>query len=622
MRPDQSDFCVGDWVVRPQRCRIERGSKAVRVKPKSMAVLECLARADGAVITRDALFAAVWPGAAVTDDVLTHSVVELRKAFDESARDARVIETIPKKGFRLVPPVRPLDNESSRGKRLLSTWSLAGIGASIILGIFAWQWLATTETIEPLTGAQTIAVLPFVDMSPDGDQAYFADGLSEELINRLTQLRGLQVTGRTSSFYFKGRNGDLREIGERLDVNHVLEGSVRKSGTQLRITAQLIDVSNGFHLWSRIFDRPFEDVFLIQEEIAESVAQALSIKLQVGELGTIVGGTDNIDAFDQVLLGIALYREFDADAMLQAAEHFERAITLDPEFALAWAYLADVYRNTRLVLSNEDYAVNREQSELALDRALQLAPTSPYILRTAARRYIDEGRWSKTESTLALAESSENQAASTNSSIRIEFYTKMGRVNDAIALTERVRRINPLDPSVTMYLGHLYSSQGLHEKALAELDRGYGLHGSLPLISVEGLLTALASDDEDEITRWLARAIEHEQPGAQNVHREMAQRLGDREIALSWLRNAFENSSVPDYYTVVWASYYHDIELALAALQRSPDPWAFWLGVTADIRERPEFKSLVRELGLEAYWREFGWADYCRPLGADDFECG
>jgi len=619
MLTEQADFYVGDWIVRPQRCRIERGSKSVRVKPKSMAVLECLAQADGGVASRAALFDAVWPGAIVTDDVLTHSIVELRKAFDESARDAQVIETIPKKGFRLIPEVRSMHSGSNPGRQYFHVPQLIGLAIVLLSMALLWDRFYTQPADSIVSEAKSVAILPFVDMSPEGDQGYFADGLAEELINRLTRLRGLQVTARTSSFFFKDTNDDLRAIGDMLGVNHLVEGSVRKSATHFRITAQLIEVSSGFHLWSATFDRPIEDIFVVQDEIAEAVARALSIKLSVGDLGTIAGGTESVDAFDQVLLGNALFRNFDADSMLRAAEYYRRATEIDPDFALAWAALANVYRRTRLVLTEDDYQIRLQQSEFAMAQATKLAPMAPYILRQVADAHIDAGRWADAALQISIAEELDNRAVV--NSVHVDLLAKSGRIRDAIALMERSRRVDPLNASAAMYLGHLYTSQGDYEKALAELDRGYKLGTSLPLISVEGMITALHIGEVGVITRWLARAIEHQQPGAKGVHSEMSQRLGDRESALSWLHEAFELSSIADYYIVIWASYYDDLALATLALQRSPDPWIFWLPMMSDVRIQPEFKSLVRGIGLDSYWREYGWPDYCHAISADHIEC-
>jgi TolB-like protein/DNA-binding winged helix-turn-helix (wHTH) protein len=624
MSPTHADFRLGHWIVRPQRCRIERGDEVIRIKPKSMAVLERLARNSDAVTTRDEIFESVWPGAAVTDDVLTHSIVELRKAFGDTARDARVIETIPKKGFRLLLPVGEIENAPAATRSFTARPVIAAIFAVTVLGtLLTWQRFNEEDPPpDPVDDAVTsVAVLPFVDMSSAGDQEYFADGLSEELINRLTQLRGLQVTGRTSSFYFKGRNEDLRAIGDKLGVNNVLEGSVRKSDARLRITAQLIDVSSGFHLWSEVFDRPTDDIFKVQEEISEAVALALSITLSVGNLGMLEGSTTSLDAFEEIALGNAMHRDMSADGLQKAIDHYERATEIDPQFALAWANIAAAYRHTRLVLTQSEFQERLQASDHALNQALRLAPNSPNILRIAAQKDIDDGQWAAAGEKLQRAEDNDKSVFAKASGTQIDFLAKVGQIREAIARTERAQRADPLDAGLSMYLGHLYATNGEVERGLAELERGYGFGDTPGLISVEGLVNALAGGDAATIRLWLERAIEHQQPGALNVHEEMARLFGDSAAALSWLQDGFQDGNVPDYYTAVWASYYGDHQLAAQALLRSLDTWLFWLPVMRDARQLPEFRTALTEVGLEAYWRQHGWPDTCRPAGPTDFVC-
>ncbi len=397
----ESDFRVGEWLVRPRLGRIECADQTVRVKPKSMAVLQRLAASAGDVVRRNELFDAVWPGSVVTDDVLTQSVVELRKAFGDSARDSRVIETVPRIGFRLVGPVTPAGQRGAQPRPTSPPRSRFFSSAAVGLLVLGQSY--RPEARPAVAGEASIAVLPFVDMSPEASQGYFADGLTEELINTLSKLDGLLVTGRTSSFHFKGRNEDLRTIGDVLGVGHILEGSVRKSGDALRVTAQLIDVRTGFHLWSDTYDRPLADIFAVQDEIAEGVAAALSITLQVGLLGTIAGGTHDVEAYEELMRGNALYAEFTPEAMALAASHYERATALDPDFAIAWANIADIHRSARIVLPKDEANAQREYARAAIERALEIAPDAPYVLIVAANMNLDEGNWAEVERLLRRA---------------------------------------------------------------------------------------------------------------------------------------------------------------------------------------------------------------------------
>ncbi len=190
----------------------------------------------------------------------------------------------------------------------------------------------------------SIAVLPFVNMSNDAEQEFFSDGISEEIINKLAQSAGLQVKGRTSSFAFKGKNMDLKLIGAQLNVSYILEGSVRKAGNILRITAQLINVSDGNHLYSQTFDKELKDIFTIQDEISLAILNAVKIKLLGAEKNTVLKKyTDNVEAYQLYLQGRFYYNKFTKDAFMKAIEYFDRAIALDPNFAIAFSGKAFCY---------------------------------------------------------------------------------------------------------------------------------------------------------------------------------------------------------------------------------------------------------------------------------------
>jgi TolB-like protein len=224
---------------------------------------------------------------------------------------------------------------------------------------------------------KSIAVLPFVNMSSDAEQEYFSDGISEEILNALAKVKGLQVTGRTSSFAFKGQNQDLRQIGEALGVENILEGSVRKSGNTVRITAQLIRVDNGFHLWSETYDRELDNVFAIQDEIATNILQQLKATLLEGEETAVTTARTNAEAYDLYLLAKQRMYERTGPTIEAAAELLDRAIAIDPDYAPAYAQRG--IANLLLAEGAGTYGnVPREQAgaqgKLYLDKALQLDP--------------------------------------------------------------------------------------------------------------------------------------------------------------------------------------------------------------------------------------------------------
>jgi adenylate cyclase len=277
-------------------------------------VLQLLLEHPQEVVTREELRQRLWPDDRFVDyDLALKRILNrLREVLGDSAESPRFIETIPRRGYRFIAPVN---------------------------GAVVHAYAAPAVSV---TG-DSIAVLPFINMSPDLENEFFADGVTEEIINVLSQIERLHVAARTSSFFFKGKHADMRQIGEQLNVRTVLEGSVRKVGDRLRITAQLVNVADGYHLWSERYDRELKDVFAIQDEIARSIADRLKLTLEGdGAEQLVKAGTKNLDAYQLYLKGRALlYRR--GGAISQAAECFDRAVQLDPNYALAWAGLADSY---------------------------------------------------------------------------------------------------------------------------------------------------------------------------------------------------------------------------------------------------------------------------------------
>ena len=247
---------------------------------------------------------------------------------------------------------------------------------------------AATNAAKPTNaghGTSSIAVLPFVDMSQGKDQEYFSDGLSEQLLNALAQIPNLHVAGRTSSFYFKGRNEDLRVIGQKLNVATVLEGSVAKSGNTLRVTAQLINTADGYHLWSHTYDREFKDVFAMQDEIATAVVDALKLKLLPGQAAPSSQRVDPA-AYDQFLLGRKLGREQSIDGWARAIAAYRKALQIAPDYAAAHALLADLLYETSYFNEAADAVIAKQEAALqVVETAIRLEPGLADAYRVRAR---------------------------------------------------------------------------------------------------------------------------------------------------------------------------------------------------------------------------------------------
>ncbi len=480
--------------------------------------------------------------------------------------------------------------------------------------------------------ALSIAVLPFTNMSSDPEQEYFADGLSEELLNHLAQLKGLQVAGRTSSFYFKGKHEDLRIIGEKLGVNHLLEGSVRKAGNRLRITAQLIDAATGTHLWSQTYDRTLDDVFAIQEGIARAVAEALSITLGVGKTVRVAGGTSHVGAYEKYLRARGLYCQSGHADLLRAISIYREALALDPSFARAWSGLHTALATT-LFLVPENSAATREEMAEASAHVLALAPDAWWAQDVCAVQFRLQRRWLEAEvaarEALASAPASEVDPIVTYAF----FLFTVGRVEEAIEYAERARNADPLSLGVSRALQVYLTVAARFDEAQAEYDRSKELAGSRSVTEYLALLRLWRRKDAAPAaieTQYRAFLQHHDLPMA--LTRRMLDALENPTAALAVIQQGFDDPANRDptrtIHIATCADHYGDKDLALAALQRNvPDPnWSnvglIWFPFETGLRTDPRFKQILRDLKLVDYFRaSANWGDFCRPSGPDDFEC-
>lgn len=487
------------------------------------------------------------------------------------------------------------------------------------------------STLATVTEEQSIAVLPFVNMSSDPEQVYFSDGIAEELLNQLTKLRGLHVAGRTSSFYFKNKHEDLRVIGEKLNVAHILEGSVRKAGSRVRISIQLIKVTDGYHLWSESYDRDLNDIFAIQEEIAKAVADALSITLGVGEFGS--GGTRNIAAYDAYLAGLALYNQFGRETIFRAIEQLEKAVALDPEFAHAWSALALTYSSTasRSLISEkaEEFI---EKSDKAASRAIVIAPDAVASLHAETRLQIHRRDWTGAEHTGEKALGLAPADYMTNRGYGF-FLMNVGRVREAIDYFRLAVRREPLALLPSLLLGIAHQINGGFDAALKEFERGKGLVGDQSTSNILILILARDMGNRALLEASLEKIVNDDllPPNNRSMTIYMCSHLDEPEAARMELHRLYSDPAYknPDTRQViaVWSSYFGDHELALNAYHELCETRAFsvyviWRPIHKAMRQHPAFKDLVRSLGLVDYWRNSGkWGDFCLPVGKDDFEC-
>ena len=335
----------GSFEVDLRSGELRKKGVKIRLQEKPFQMLSALLEHPGELVTREALCERLWSSDTFVDfdGSLNTAAGKLREALGDSAENPRFVETVPRRGYRFIAPVEKLPT------------SLPAATASEVSASSPAQQqgpLPTEATVKVARAGRAsgpaekaIAVLPFENFSSEDEQEYFCDGITEELINALTQVDGLRVVARTSAFAFKGQHRDIREIGEELNVRTVVEGSVRKAGDQLRITVQLINTPSGYHVWSQRYDRKLQDVFAIQEEISQSIVKALSTRLISQPGRSLVSKyTDNLEAYDSYLKGLHRWHKQTKEDMGRAIQNFEQAVTQDPNFAPAYVGISDCYR--------------------------------------------------------------------------------------------------------------------------------------------------------------------------------------------------------------------------------------------------------------------------------------
>jgi serine/threonine-protein kinase len=563
-----ADFRLGEWLVQPSLGRISGAQGAVHLRPLLMDFLSLLARDPGRVVTKEEITRAVWGKRFLAKSALTRLVAELRQILGDDVETPRFIETVPKRGYRLVASVSSAQSTAQPGP--------------------------------------SVAVLPFADLSPGKDQEYFCDGLSEELTNALTRLHGLRVIARTSAFAFKGKALDVREIGRQLNVTAVMEGGVQRSADRLRVTVQLINAADGCHLWSERFDRRAGDVFAIQDDIAKAVVAALSIKL-LGDEGSrlIPCPTEDPEAHDLYLRGRYVAARRTPEAYAQAIRYFEQALARDPGYGVAYAALGACCCGSGFV----SYLAPGDafpKAKAAAGRALELDPAlaeAHAVLGWASWAY--DWDWLATEDCFRRAE-----ALSPNDGMGRFWHAMMlaglGRFEEALVQIQRAWDLDPLSLVIQTNVGAILFEARQYEQAVERLlnvlqmDPGFGLanfhlgrtYAAMARYgqSIDALQKAAPGfpiamgflglswaqighrDKAEEILRELERLTVAQYVPAQSfalVHLG----LGNIDLALDWLKKAFDA---------------HEGTVTLLGVEPCWDPH----------RSNPRFAELLRRLRL------------------------
>jgi TolB-like protein/DNA-binding winged helix-turn-helix (wHTH) protein/tetratricopeptide (TPR) repeat protein len=580
----------------------------VNITGRVLEALVYFVERPGQLVDKKALIEALWPHVVVEEGNLTQTIHTLRRVLGEKPGEHRYIATVPGRGYRFVAEVTvraeektKLDVVPSRRHKLV----LAGVALSIVMlvvvAVLAWRGRDQPVEQAAVPAQPSIAVLAFVDMSVEQDQQYFAEGLSEEILNLLAQTDALRVIARTSSFSFKGQKVDINTIAQRLAVTHVLEGSVRKSGARVRITAQLIDGSTSAHVWSDTFDRDVDDIFGVQREIASAVADALHVTL--GRVGPKRAETTSAQAYEHYLQGRHLFTRRSTGDLLQAKSHFEQAVQIDPNYGRAWTALAGVYSVARY--SDIQLPDEMQNWRVAAERALALAPDLAETHVRVAQYYGHAG-----DKNAMRAHFERSEAIDPGDPLVIGLSVSdaviEGRLEDAIELQKRAVSADPLSATQRGNLGSQLIMVGRLQEAEAELERALELSPA-GLSMIEGVADVLILQGRvDEALNVIPRipagylqdkrfAVVHFARGEESQGNEMLSRL----LAL-----AQEPDSDPTVAVAVAEVY---------AARNDADSAFKWLD-TAHRRSKSQPKSRL------PYWamrEDLLYTPFLKPLHAD-----
>ena len=522
-------FYMANWEVHAASDRIRRGDTEIKLEPKVMAVLVCLADRRGELVTREQLEHEVWGGTVVGYDALTSSIIKLRKALGDNSRHPRFIETVSKKGYRLIAPVRPAHEPEpstvvpapaqtvNRSRRML----LAGLAIVVIaaagLAIFFRGDLL--RPVPPVPDKPSIVVLPFGNLGNDPTQAYFTDGITADITTSLSKLSGLFVIASSSAQSYREPPADIKQVAEMLGVRYVLEGNVRRSGNRLRVNVQLVDAATGFQLWAERYDRDMKDVLDVQDDVTAKIVNALSVELTEAERQRGARRyTINVEAYDEFLRGQSLYVRSTPEDNLQARVLFQQAIDRDPGFARAYGAMALSYVDEFRFGWGKNPATALERAFELANKAVALDDQLPQAYRALSYAYLHKREFSRAIDTIQRAIVLDPNDADGRASLALShIYNE--NYETAIRMLREVMQQNPHYPArYASALGHAYYFLGRHEDAVTTLRDAIERNANYlsPHIFYTAALIRLGRNDE---AAWAATQVRSLSPNfsAENV---------------------------------------------------------------------------------------------------------
>jgi TolB-like protein/DNA-binding winged helix-turn-helix (wHTH) protein len=496
-------YSVGDLSIDTGPQVVSRDGVSIALPKLSYDLLLVLARAAPNLVSLDELMRLVWPGIVVSPETVSQRIKLLRDALGDDPREPRYFAGLRGRGYQMVaaveelgadPPASPATDRveppaphpepqatrpESRRNRLLLIVVVAGVAVALawFLAVKVWipKQIVQEESVTAtaaLISEKSVAVLPFVDMSEKKDQEYFADGMAEEIIDLLTKVPNLRVPARTSSFYFKGKPTKVPEIARELGVAHVLEGSIRRSGNQIRVTAQLNRADNGYHLWSETYDRKLDDIFKVQDEIAGAVVKALKVSLLIDALPRATP-TSSTEAYTLYLQAVSMAKHPTRLSISKAVDYLQQAVKLDAKFAPAWAILSRLLVDEVVKFGVLPMEQGREQAQRAAETAVGLDSKLPEShIAIGKILYQFDWNWSAAEAEFGKARDLD---PGNGDALRWSGYvaTTLGRLDDGLRLAQQSIALDPLYEynyvgagKVYLALGRIHEAEAAYRKAI------------------------------------------------------------------------------------------------------------------------------------------------------------
>jgi TolB-like protein len=518
-------FVFENHVLNTDRRELRRRCELVAVEPQVFDLLIYLLTHRDRVVSKDDLFASVWAGRVVSDSTLTSRINAARKAIGDSGEDQKLIRTVARKGFRFVGSVQTSEAGADN----------ADAGGAAAEG---------REPRRPMTTHErpAIAVLPFTNMSGDSEQEYFSDGISEDIITALSKLRWFFVIARNSSFTYKGKAVHMNQVGTELGVGYVLEGSVRRGGDRVRITAQLNDVSTGSHLWAEKYDRKLADVFAVQDEITEAIVAAIEPQLYAAEnFRAQRKPPDSLDAWDLVMRALSHYWRVTRQDNVVAQALLEKAIAIDPTYGQALGVLATSYTFSAH-MGWSDMAGMADIAERAALAAIQADSEDPWAHLALGSVFLFRRRF---EDSLAEFESALD--LNPNFSLAQGYYgltlSYCGRWQEGCVAAQRALQLSPRDPFSAIFCGiSAYSHFVGHKYDEATRLAREGIRQRGDFVGCHRVLTAAAGmAGQDDVAKAALQELKRAQPNISLAWIESEMPIkqdADREHYLEGFRRA------------------------------------------------------------------------------------